>query len=184
MRLSRPVLVPLFLFGLAACEKGGADVATSFGVMIDSPYEYAVTTRPPLEMPRDVSLKPPNPNASGPPQLSLREQAEAALEPQIELNHASTALSPGQEALIQAAGPKPPADIRHLVDREADARYTARGISDELEFWHPGAQPAETLDAAAEAARLKAAKEQGKSPTSGPIPLVKPANAGLFRELF
>ncbi len=184
MRARRLALVALPLLALAACEKGGDDVASSFGVLRDSPVEFDVTTRPPLEMPSEDQLAPPNPNATGPKQPSLREQAEAALEPRLELGTAPVALSPGQEALIKAAGPKPPADIRRLIDRDADARRTARGISNALEFWRPRAEPGETLDAAAEAARLKAAAARGQNPASGPILLLKPANTGLFQGLF
>ncbi len=174
------------VFALAGCDHGGNDVAQTFGGLVDVPFEFEVTTRTPLEMPKtDDGLVPPNPEASGPPQQSLREQAESALAPQLALGAAQTRPSPDEEALLKAAGPPAPKNIRALVDSAADERRTARGMSDMIEFWRPRAQPSEeTLDATAEAARLKAAKASGKSLTDGPIPIIKTQNPSVFHGLF
>ena len=184
--LSSRIFLSLFaVFALAGCDHGGSDVAQTFGGLVDVPFEFEVTTRTPLEMPKTDSLVPPNPEASGPPQQSLREQAESALTPQLALGAASARPSPDEEALIKAAGPPAPKNIRALIDRAADERRTARGMSDMIEFWRPRSQPIEeTLDATAEAARLKAAKASGKSPTDGPIPIIKAQNPSVFQGLF
>ncbi|WP_162800486.1 DUF3035 domain-containing protein [Acidibrevibacterium fodinaquatile] len=184
--LTKIFLPLLAVFALAGCDHGGNDVAQTFGGLVDVPFEFEVTTRTPLEMPKTDNLVPPNPEASGPPQQSLRQQAEAVLAPQLALA-ASAAAKPsaGEEALLKAAGPPAPKNIRVLVDNSADERSTARGLSDVIDFWRPRAQPVpETLDAAAEAARIKAAKASGKSLTDGPIPILKAQNPGLFQGLF
>ena len=181
------ILLPfLAVFALAGCDHGGNDVAQTFGGLVDVPFEFEVTTRTPLEMPKADSLVPPDPEASGPPQQSLREQAESALVPQLALAApASSHPSAGEEALIKAAGPPAPKNIRVLVDSAADERRTARGMSDMIEFWRPRAQPIEeTLDATAEAARIKAAKASGKSLADGPLPIIRAQNPSLFQGLF
>ncbi len=181
------ILPPFFaLCALAGCDHGGSDVAQTFGGLVDVPFEFEVTTRTPLEMPKTDSLVPPNPDASGPPQQSLRQQAEAALVPQLALGTGGEDhLSPGEEALIKALGPPAPKNIRTLIDNAAEERRIASGMSDMLEFWRPRSQPIEeTLDATAEAARIKAAKADGKSLTEGPIPIIRAQNRGLFQGLF
>ncbi len=184
--LARFFLPFLAIFALAGCDHGGDDVAQTFGGLVDVPFEFEVTTRTPLEMPKEDSLVPPNPEASGPPQQSLRQQAEAILAPQVALGAGvASQPSPGEEALMKAAGPPAPRNIRVMVDNTTDERRAASGIADILEFWHPRSQPIqETLDAKAEAARLKAAKASGKSVAEGPIPIIKPQNPGLFQGLF
>jgi hypothetical protein len=181
------ILLPVFsVFAVSGCDHGGSDVAQTFGGLVDVPFEFEVTTRTPLEMPKTDSLVPPNPEASGPPQQSLRQQAESALAPQLALAAAASPRpSPGEEALLKAAGPPAPKNIRALVDNAADERRTARGMSDMIEFWRPRSQPIEeTLDATAETARLKAAKTSGKSLTDGPIPIIKAQNPSVFQGLF
>lgn len=169
------------LFLLAACEHGGEDVAQSFGVLRDSPVEFQVTTRQPLEVPPTYDLAPPDPHAESPSQKSIRAQAEAALVPTMALYRPPAAPSPGEKALVAAAGPPAPPDIRDKVDAEANAALQAGRLASLLFFWKPPRPPAELLDAKAEAARLAANREAGKSPGEGPIPILQPPKkSGLF----
>ena len=53
--------------------------------------------------------------------MSAAQEAEAALAPQTALAAADASASPGQQALLAAAGPAAPADIRQKVDADAPA---------------------------------------------------------------
>src|ERR1700712_2334408 len=103
--------------GLAACS--GDELTRTFGLSRDAPDEFQVTTRAPLSMPPDFSLRPPRPGASRPQELSERQQAEATLAPDAALQGAQTGTTPGQQALLSASGPAAPRDIRNEVDAEA-----------------------------------------------------------------
>jgi|BEDMetMinimDraft_2_1075160.scaffolds.fasta_scaffold01730_3 hypothetical protein len=170
---------------VAGCEHGGEDVAQSFGVLRDSPVEFQVTTRQPLEIPPTYDLAPPDPHAESASQKSIRAQAEAVLAPTMALYRPPDQPSPGEKALLAAAGPPPPPGIRETVDQETNAMVQGRRLSALLFFWKPQRSPAELLDAEAEAKRLAAAREAGKSPAEGPIPLLRPEQkSGLFEGLF
>src|SRR5213080_4115971 len=93
---------------LAACS--GDELTRTFGLTRDPPDEFQVTTRAPLSMPPDFSLRPPRPGASRPQELSQRQQAEAALVPDtVSAGDARAAPTRGQQALVQAAGRPAPA---------------------------------------------------------------------------
>ena len=172
------------LLGLAACSGGGEAGTRSFGTIRDVVDQFDVTTRAPLQIPADITLPPPKPGAPRPQEVSLREQAEATLDPQVELKGADAAPSPGERALAAAAGPPAPPEIRRLVNIEGPHPPTQAGVLDTMMFWHTPAPPREALDAAAEAARLKHNQAAGRSPTVGPIPIFQPKSPGLLDELF
>src|SRR5579875_3216198 len=92
------IVAALLLASLSGC--GGDDLTRTFGLTRDAPNEFVVTTQAPLSMPPDMSLRPPEPGAPRPGVQSVRTQAEAALVPQVELDTAATAMSPGQQALV------------------------------------------------------------------------------------
>src|ERR1700712_1793062 len=94
--------------GLAACS--GDELTRTFGLTRDAPDEFQVTTRAPLSMPPDYTLRPPRPGASRPQELSQRQQAEAALVPETLINQQSVAPTAGQQALVASAGRPAPAD--------------------------------------------------------------------------
>src|SRR6202451_4117878 len=79
---------------LGGCETG--DLTRTFGLTRDSPDEYTVTTRAPLSMPPDYNLRPPRPGAPRPQEQSEREQAAAALVPQLAFGAPQGSASPGQ----------------------------------------------------------------------------------------
>jgi len=88
---------------LGACS--GDELTRTFGLTRDAPDEFQVTTRAPLSMPPDFTLRPPRPGASRPQEMSQSQQAEAALVPDVALNPPTRAAnSPGQQALVSAAG--------------------------------------------------------------------------------
>ena len=150
------------------------------------PDEFAVTTRAPLVIPNDFSLPPPRPGAERAQEQPPRLQAEAALVPEVALSGASGPDSPGQQALLRAAGRAAPANIRQLIDREAKGG-TGTGIADTLLFWNAPAPPGAALDPQHEAARLR---QRGAAPAvpaggSAPAPTsAKSKSSGPFDWLF
>src|ERR1700712_2367976 len=88
--------------GLAACS--GDELTRNFGLTRDAPDEFQVTTRAPLSMPPDFTLRPPRPGASRPQELTQRQQAEAALVPDTLSQTGGVPPTAGQQSLVQAAG--------------------------------------------------------------------------------
>src|SRR5689334_12978758 len=106
-----------FLLAASAIALAGcSDVSQTLGLTRDPPDEFAVTTRAPLAMPPEYTLSPPRPGVPRPQEQSERQKAEEALVPQMALGTPPTSPSPGQEALVQAAGPAAAGNIRAEVD--------------------------------------------------------------------
>jgi hypothetical protein len=171
------------LLALNACS--GDELTRTFGLSRDAPDEFQVTTRAPLSMPPDFTLRPPRPGASRPQELTQQQQAEAALVPDAALNPASRASnSPGQQALVSAAGRAAPADIRAQVDNESVLDTPSRSFTDRLMFWQPAPPPGTAVDPAREAARLRQNAALGQSPEAGDTPIIQRKRQGILSSLF
>ena len=169
---------------LAACSRD--QLQRNFGLVRDAPDEFVVTTRAPLSVPPDFSLRPPQPGAPRPQEMTPTRGAEAALVPQTALAPAGGggADSPGQEALVAAAGPQPPADIRELVDAEAAKEAANHSLTDSLMFWRSPGPPGTVVDAPKEAQRLRENAALGRSPETGNTPVLNNKPKTLFNSLF
>lgn len=177
-----PVLLTGCLVLLAGCE---ADKLTrTFGLTRDAPDEYTVTTRAPLSMPPDYNLRPPRPGAARPQEQSERSQAEEALVPQMALTGPQGGDSPGQEALLQQAGPTAPSDIRTKVDRDARMDQGNEGLVDKLLYWRKPDTANAQVDAPKESQRLRQNAALGQSPEAGETPVIEPRKQGWFQDLF
>ena len=129
---SLPVLAGALLLG--GCS--GDSLTRTFGLTRDAPDEFSVTTRAPLSMPPQFTLRPPRPGAPRPQEQTDREQAELALAPEGALGNASPpGVTPGQEALLQAAGPAAPADIRREIDQDQQLDRPQQSFTDRMLFW-------------------------------------------------
>src|SRR3954469_19468556 len=106
--LQRGLLLGSTLVLLAGC--GSSQLSRTFGLTRDAPDEFTVTTRAPLSLPPDFSLRPPRPGAPRPQEQSERQQAEEALVPDLALNQPKATQSVGQEALMAQTGPRAPTD--------------------------------------------------------------------------
>jgi hypothetical protein len=176
-------LLPGFaLVLLSGCETG--DLTRTFGLSRDSPDEYTVTTRAPLSMPPDYNLRPPRPGAPRPQEQSEREQAAAALVPQLALGAPQGSASPGQAALLQEAGPAAPADIRVKVDQEANQASGDEGFVDKLLYWRRTNTQNVQVDAQKESQRLRENSALGEGPNIGDTPIIQPKKEGWFTHLF
>ncbi|WP_439578074.1 DUF3035 domain-containing protein [Elioraea sp.] len=171
---------------LAAC---GGDTARTFGFVRDPPDEFQVQTQAPLSVPPEFSLRPPRPGAPRPQEPSIREQAQGLLVARTVTAtvpvEPRTGATPGEAALLAAAGPRPPADLRERV--EADTTLLterSRTLADRLIFWRRPEDPSAVLDPTREAQRLREAAALGREPTVGDTPIIQRQRRGLLEGLF
>ncbi len=173
------LLLPILLAGCSNADQ----TLRSFGLVRDPPDEYTVTTRAPLSVPPDFSLRPPSPGAVRPQELTQRDQAQLSLVPEAAIAPTGpSAASPGQQALLEQAGAPPPADIRNRLDADA-ALDKDPGLTDRLMFWKP-ADRNSVVDPAKEADRLKRDAAAGAPDTAGTTPIFQPPKSGWFSGLF
>lgn len=181
----RAAMLAVAAAALAGCSQ---QAARTFGFVRDAPDEFRVTTQAPLSMPPDFTLRPPEPGAPRPQDQSPTQQAEEVLVPQTALaGGAATgaaSMSPGQEALVAAAGPPAPANIRAEVNQEAALDQPGRSFTDRLMFWKTPPLPGVVVDPTKEAQRLRENAALGRSPETGMTPIIQPkASNSLFGSL-
>jgi Protein of unknown function (DUF3035) len=184
---SNPSRIGSFPLGCALVLLGGCatgDLTRTFGLNRDSPDEYTVTTRAPLSMPPDYNLRPPRPGVPRPQEQSERDQAAAALVPQLALGSPQGDASPGQAALLRETGPAAPADIRAKVDQEANQSKEDVGFINNLLSWHKPPMQNVQVDPQKESQRLKENSALGAGPDVGDTPIIQQKKEGWFTHLF
>jgi hypothetical protein len=118
-----------FVAGLAALAVSACsdDATRNFGTTRNGPDQPQVALRLPLSVPPLLTQRPPRlgapPNDTGAPTNGTAEDA---------------AVSPGQGALVDAAGPAPPSNIRQRVEQDAQVRHQDQAFTDELLSSPPG----------------------------------------------
>ena len=183
---SRRAALPTALLAALLLAGCSTDLSRDFGFTRNAPDEFTVTTRAPLSMPPDYNLRPPHPGAPRPQEVSPRLQAEEALAPQIALNGQPTGQdSPGQDALVQAAGPAAPANIRAQVNNAAAAEAAqSSSFVDKLMFWRPTPPAGIAVDPQKEAQRIRENAALGRSQDTGDTPIIQPRQKGWLEGLF
>jgi hypothetical protein len=169
---------------LAACS--GDDLTRSFGMTRDAPDEFTVTTRAPLSMPPDFSLRPPQPGASRPQEQSISQSAQATIVggDSISAPAPTSGSTPGEDALLAAAGRPAPRDIRAQIDSDAAKSASDHSLTESLLFWQTPPKPGVIVDPAQETARLHENAALGKAPDEGDTPVIKPKTTSIFDRLF
>ena len=169
---------------LAGCG-GTQGLTRAFGIARDTPDEFTVTTRAPLSMPPDFTLRPPQPGAARPQELTPTQSAQIAIAGSEALNAPTGgADSPGQDALLAAAGVPAPGDIRAKVDAEAAAAANDRSLADMLMFWKTKSPKGTVVDPSKEAERLRDNAALGKSPDTGDTAIIQKKQQGFFENMF
>lgn len=171
MRIHK-LLILCAILPLAGC--GGTTARQVLGMERRAPDAFSVSTHAPLEVPRDLSALPtPQPGMPRPQEASAQQQARAAVFLGNEPTEAPATASACEVALLSRAG-QAEGNIRTQVNKDA-ARDAAsqKGPLDWMIFWRPKYQPGVVVDATAEAARLKTAREQGQTATATPTPAVE-----------
>jgi Protein of unknown function (DUF3035) len=175
------------LLAVCAIGLGGCDtnkLGRTFGFVRDAPDEFTVTTRAPLAMPPTFALQPPRPGAVRPQEQSEREKAEQALVPQMALGSSPAGPSPGQQALVQAAGPPAAPGIRATVDQDAEQARTKESFGDKLRFWQKLPKPGIVVDPEKEGQRLRENAALGQSQETGDTPIIQPKKQGWLEGIF
>lgn len=183
-RLLAALLLTGTTFALAACSGTSDTLSRTFGLTRDVPDEFMVTTRAPLSMPPDFSLRPPRPGAPRPMEQSERTQAEEALVPQTALGSSQVGDSPGQAALVQAAGPAASDQVRQQVDADARMQQANTGFVSKLLFWQSPTPPGIVVDPQKEAKRLRENAALGENPDTGDTPIIQPRKKGWLEGIF
>lgn len=183
-RWTAPLLLATAAAALSGCSGSGQSLGRTFGFVRDAPDEFTVTTRAPLAMPPAFSLPPPRPGAARPQEQSQASKAEEALVPQMALGGPPASNSPGQQALVQQAGPPPATDIRAEVDEQALKDRPSESFWQKLRFWQAPQQPGIVVDPTKEAQRLRENSALGQSPETGNTPIVQPKQRGWLQGIF
>lgn len=156
---------------LSACT----NVRESLGLQKDSPDEFAVLTRAPLEMPPELALPPPQPGMPRPQEQSPVKKAQETL---LGAEKVAGEGSQSEDALLSAAGAEnAQASIRETVNQEtAELNDRNQPIGKRLlSLGTSGEEPnsATLVDPKKELERLQKNKEEGKSITEGETPYVE-----------
>ena len=196
MRASLPVLLLVAAAGLGL--SGCSATMNALGLGKHPPDEFVVVTHPPLQVPANFDLVPPQPGAPRPQEESAAQLAEAAVvgtgaQAEGTDTASSTQILPagpasaGEEAFLQNAGvAKADPKIRQLVDSEAQAETDA--IKDDLYnkilFWQTQPPPGVVVDAEAEQQRLQENASLGKPLTQGPTPVIVRRKRAMLEGIF
>jgi hypothetical protein len=172
---------------LAACA--GGSVQRALGLSKRSPDEFAVVSRAPLIVPPDYELRPPRPGEPRPQVGTTADQARATLVGQGSApgtlddatapalppaQRLAAATSAGQQALLgEAGGGATDPEIRRRI---AEENQSLAAVEDELFtrllHWREPVTLGATVDAQAEAERLRANRSSGRPATEGDTPTV------------
>lgn len=183
-RSSRATL-PLLLLGplmLAGCS----NASKTFGLQVTPPNAYEVGTEAPLSMPPDLQALPtPQPGEPRPQQVSASAEAQSILSPQAALANGQTSMGPGQQALLQQAGPTPPANIRATINHQAQLESRSGGFIDSLMSFGGNGKQNTLVNAPAEQKRLQENAALGEPVTKGATPKTTPGQSqGILGEFF
>ena len=166
--------------GLTACESARKVI----GNEKSAPDEFAVYQRPPLSLPPEYALRPPEPGRDRPQVVTPTIEARAAvlgeqatvkdvLAQQQQQNHAS--VSQGTQALMAKTGAaEADPSIRDIVNRETTILATEdRRFVDRLIFWvDDKPYPGTVVDAEKEKKRIQENQALGKPITEGETPQI------------
>jgi len=172
VRATGILLILVMAAGLGACDS--AKRAISGGKK--APDEFAVYKRPPLSLPPDFALRPPEPGRDQLEAYSPRDHARAAVLRRPVQRQALAETTPGLQVLLTKTGATDadPA-IRKIVDQETLALSEEdRRLIDKLIFWVDNAEyPGTVVDPAAEQRRLLETQALGKPINEGKTPEIK-----------
>ncbi len=173
----------IVLVALSACS----DIRDDLGLGRDAPDEFAVVDRPPLSLPPDFNLRPPQPGAPRPQDVNTTLHASDILfgpntnpVSKTEAGEAASGASDSEKAVLASSGAAhADPDIRLIVDREASEKIvSSHAFVDELLWWKETPSNSTTVDAAAEAARIKEAKDKGEPINTGATPIIERQKSG------
>jgi Protein of unknown function (DUF3035) len=174
------LVVALSITALTAGCAGG-NLMSNLGLEPPVPNAFLVTTQPPLVIPPNLTAIPaPQPGAPRPQDVTTTVRAEETLVPQVALNGTAGPNSPGQQALVAAAGPPPPSNLDQELEKQAQQDRPGQGVMSWLLFWQTPPPPGIVVDPEREERRLQANAALGRPPTYGQTPIIQPKTRSLF----
>ena len=174
---------------VSACS--GSTVKDTLGIERKSPDEFRVVSRPPLYIPPQFNLRPPEAGAQSPIIVPADKQAKSLL---LEGNSESTSAAAGQtvkgitsgeQKFLQNIGAdKANPQVRSDLTQQAIVKQEQK---EEASWWDSivgvSQEKKEPLvDARKEVERIKTNEKTGKPVTEGATPEVKSGDRGCFRE--
>ncbi|MGE0722928.1 MAG: DUF3035 domain-containing protein [Alphaproteobacteria bacterium] len=182
----RLTVVAAILLATAAC----GNVRQQLGLDKAPPDEFRVVSRPPLSIPPDYALRPPQPGAPRPQETPVVEQARQTVfraEPAAARGRDLPAGASASESLLlqQAGADKSNPNIRQVLANEGD-RYEQpdRTLVDRLAFWREKEPAGIVVDPQQEAQRIRENQALGKSVTEGETAIIRRRRRGLFEGIF
>lgn len=176
------VICAVLPLSLTACDNGVKD---ALGLNREAPDEFTVVSRPPLSLPPDFSLRPPQPGAA--PLMTPADQQAREL---ITGKDTSANMNPTVNAgasdnfLRRAGADQADSAIRDKLAKEAATpadTSNAKTLVDRLS----GAKKLEpTVDPEKETERLKQNRTSGKPLNEGAVPEVQPKPESLIDRIF
>jgi Protein of unknown function (DUF3035) len=171
--------VAVFAIALTGCS---SETKKTFGLEANPPDAFAVGTQAPLSLPPELGqLQPPNPGEPRPQQVDAAQAGANVINPANAITPAPSAASPGEAALLNQAGPTPPAGIRAEVNQQALIASKPPGFVSKL--MGNGPAPVPTVNANAEQRRLQENAAMGEPVTNGSTPQDSNQNPGFFQRL-
>lgn len=190
--MTRGLLLSLCTVALAASLSGcGSGVKETLGLNRQAPDEFQVVSRPPLAIPPDFRLRPPEPGAPPTGMGTAQDMGRAALYGSSAqqggwVRQGGQGLSGGEQSFLSAVGAdRANPDIRATVNRESSIlAEEERPFTDRLVFWRDPPPSGTVVDADAEARRLRERQALGEPVTQGDTPTIKREQRGMFEGLF
>lgn len=200
----RQVAAAAAVLAVAALLGGCGQFRDALGYDKDPPDEFQVVARAPLALPPNYDLRPPEPGADRPQELSpTASAAERILGRRSAPAQAAGGRQPGPA--VQAA-PRAPVvvesggvtalrsqleldraqpNIRQIVNREtADFVYEEEYPIDRLLFWKDKPERGVLLDADKESKRLRENAALGQPVDTGQSPTIERKRGGFLQNLF
>ena len=154
---------------------GCGNIKNTLGLEKESPDEFAVITRAPLEIPSELALPPPMPGIPRPQETSTIDSAtEAVLGHKKEKEKESSSV---ESALLEKAGAKSTdPNIRSIVNNETKELHDRnKPVAEKLlNIVSDKDEPSATVvDPVKEMERIKKNKEEGKNILDGETPIIE-----------
>lgn len=166
---------------LAGAALSGCESAKkAFGGGKNAPDEFVVYKQPPLSLPPEYGLRPPEPGADRPQRVSPADDARTAVlgksRAEAQQTQQQTGASRGLQALITRTGAdKTEPDIRRIVNRESSVLADEDQLFvNKLIFWvDDTTAPSTVVDAKKERKRIMSNQALGKPINEGETPQIK-----------
>jgi hypothetical protein len=172
------LLLPLLL---AACE--GEGMKDALGLSRDAPDEFTVVSRPPLSVPPEFTLRPPEPGAP-PLGFEADDKAKSLLTGKAPTTDASSPGGTASGLLKRAGADAADSSIRDKLRSDATIPADTSNAKTLVDKIRGTAKEEPTVDAAKESERLRTNKDAGKPLTEGEVPENKPGSESLIDRIF